>query len=327
MSEHTIETLVDTRKRVVLDVNQGNLSVEVAASILGISRQGLWKLRRKVDEFGLGSVVGRKRGPKSYHLPYNRTPRWVEETVDDLFTNYGVGADRLVWLLEDIGIIVSRATVYRILVRRRLIVPKSRERRGPVTLYVKGYPGEEVQIDTTQPLGKSGPTLISAIDDFSRHGFADCYFGNKSIQAAEFLKQIVWSAPFPITAVRTDNGSEFKKDFIKACEELDIKIIRNPVRHPTSNGKVERFHRTIEEECFWRVGARPDDLDYAGYWLSRYLAWYNTKRRHGGYGMEGRTPQERIEDFIINTPSYLEGVDVNETLILYKICIPRLLCI
>jgi len=35
--------------------------------------------------------------------------------------------------------------------------------------------------------------------------------------------------------------------------------------------------------------------------------------------MEGRTPQERIEDFIINTPSYLEGVDVNETLILYTI--------
>ena len=33
--------------------------------------------------------------------------------------------------------------------------------------------------------------------------------------------------------------------------------------------------------------------------------------------MEGRTPQERIEDWIINTPSYLEGADVNETLILY----------
>src|SRR3972149_2036409 len=137
MSEKTIENLVETRKRVVLDVNQGNLSVEAAASILGISRQGLWKLRRKVDEFGLESVVGRKRGPKYYNLPYNRTPKWIEETVDDLFTNYGVGADRLVWLLEDIGIIVSRATVYRILVRRRLIVPKSRERRGCVTFFVQ----------------------------------------------------------------------------------------------------------------------------------------------------------------------------------------------
>ncbi len=208
--------------------------------------------------------------------------------------------------------------IYRILVRRRLIIPHVKEPRKPVHLYTKGYPGEEVQIDTTEPLGKSGPTLITAVDDHSRWGMADCYFGNRSDQAADFLRKMVLSAPFPIKTVRTDNGSEFKKYFTTTCQELGINIIRNPVHHPTSNGKVEMMHRTIEEECFWRVGAKPDDLDYARYWLSRYLAWYNTKRRHGGYGMEGRTPQQRIEDYIINNPSYLDGADVNETLILYR---------
>lgn len=318
MSDKTIENLVETRKRVLMDVNQGNLSVSSAASILGISRQGLWKLRRKVNEYGPDAVCGRKRGPKTYHRAYNRKPKWIEETVERLFTLYGVGPDRLVWLLEDCQVIVSRATVYRILVRRRLVIPKSKVKRGPITLYAKGYPGEEVQMDTTEPMGKSGPTLITAVDDCSRWGMADAYYGNRSDQAADFLRRMVTQAPFPIHAVRVDNGSEFKKHFIKACSQLDIKIIRNPVRHPTSNGKVERMHRTIEEECFWRVGAKPDDLDYARYWLSRYLGWYNTKRRHGGYGMEGRTPQQRIEDWIINTPSYLEGADVNETLILYN---------
>ena len=223
----------------------------------------------------------------------------------------------MVWLLEDCGIIVYRATVYRILVRRRLIVPKQKEKRPPVTLYSKGYLGEEVQIDTTEPLGKSGPTLITPIDDFSRWGMADAYYGNRSDQAADFLRRLVSSAPFPIHAVRTDNGSEFKGVFLRVCEELGVRIIRNPVRHPTSNGKVERLHRTIEEECFWRVHARPNDLDYARYGFSRYLDWYNTKRRHRGYGINGKTPQQRIEDWIINTSSYLEGVDVNETLILY----------
>ncbi len=317
MSEKTIKNLVETRKRVVMDVNQGNLSVDTGAHILGMTRQGFWKLRRKVNEYGLESVVGRKRGPKSYQRPHNRTDKWIEETVERFFNLYGVGPDRMVWLLEDCGIIVSRATVYRILVRRRLVIPKQKEARRPVHLYTKGYPGEEVQIDTTKPLGKSGPTLITAVDDFSRWGMGDCYFGNRSDQAAGFLRRMVLSAPFPIAAVRTDNGSEFKGAFIKACEELGIRIIRNPVHHPTSNGKVERLHRTIEEECFWRVGAKPDDLDYARYWLSRYLGWYNTKRRHGGYGMKGRTPQQRIEDYIINNPSYLQGADVNETLILY----------
>ena len=320
MSEKTIKNLVETRKRVVMDVNQRQLSVDVGARILGMSRQGFWKLRRRVNEFGLDAVVGRKRGPKTYTRPHNRTDKWIEQTVERFFNLYGVGPDRMVWLLEDCGIIVSRATVYRILVRRRLIIPHVKEARKPVHLYTKGYPGEEVQIDTTEPLGKRGPTLITAVDDFSRWGMGDCYYGNRSDQAADFLRRMVMQAPFPIHTVRTDNGSEFKKHFTTTCQELGINIIRNPVHHPTSNGKVERLHRTIEEECFWRVQAKPDDLDYARYWLSRYLGWYNTKRRHGGYGMSGRTPQQRIEDYIITNQSYLEGADVNETLILYIHC-------
>mgnify|MGYP001583434072 FL=1 len=59
------------------------------------------------------------------------------------------------------------------------------------------------------------------------------------------------------------------------------------------------YRGTIEEECFWRVQAHREDINYARYWLSRYLAWYNTKRKHGGYGMKGRTPQQRIEDWIL----------------------------
>jgi len=321
MSDNSIENLVETRKRVILQVNQKELSVDLGAQILGITRQGLWKLRKIVEKHGWEAVIGLKRGPKSYHRVWNRTPVWIEETVEDLFNKYSVGSDRLVWLLDDCAITISRATVYRILVRRRLLIPRQPRKRGSVILYSKGYPGEEVQMDTTEPLGKSGPTLITAVDDYSRYGFADCYFGNKATQSAAFLERIIDNAPFPITSVRVDNGSEFKGKFITACKQLGIRIIRNPVKHPTSNGKVERLHRTIEEECFWRVGASPDNLDYASYWLSRYLAWYNTKRRHGGYGMEGRTPQQRIEDWILdkNTP-ILYKEDVNETLILY---IPR----
>src|SRR3990167_5718515 len=114
-----------------MDVNQGHLSVNAGAHILGMSRQGFWKLRRKVNEFGLESVVGRKRGPKAYTRPHNRTEKWIEDTVERFFNLYGVGADRMVWLLEDCGIVVSRATVYRILVRRRLIIPHVKEARGP----------------------------------------------------------------------------------------------------------------------------------------------------------------------------------------------------
>jgi len=317
MSENTVRKLVEARLRVVNEVNSGKLSVTSGAKILGITRQGLWKLRKSVEEHGSSAVCGRKRGPKAYKKAHNRTERWIEDTVEKYFNLYGVGADRICWLLEDVHIHISRATAYRILVRRRLLIPKQKEKRRPAILYAKGYPGEEVQIDTTEPFGKKGIILISAVDDCSRFGMADCYYHNNSQNAANFLLKMVREAPFPIKAVRTDNGSEFKKSFTSTCQRLGIVIKRNPPKHPTSNGKVERMHRTIEEECFWRVQAHKEDLSYGRYWLSRYLAWYNTKRRHGGFGMKGRTPQQRIEDFILANKSQSNLPDVNETLILY----------
>lgn len=220
MGKKAIQNLVETRKRVLLDVNQGKLSVDSGARILGITRQGLWKLRRRVKEYGEQTITGRKRGPKNYHKAYNRTPEWIEDTIDRLFTLYGVGPDRLVWLLEDVGILISRATVYRILVRRRLTFPRQKEKRGPVRLYSKGYPGEEVQMDTTLPFGKRGPVLVSAVDDHTRWGLADCHLGNTALNASVFLKRLVRQAPFPIKAVRVDNGAEFQKEFKRTCKEL-----------------------------------------------------------------------------------------------------------
>lgn len=319
MSKDAIRKLVETRLRVVNEVNSGKLSVGSGAKLLGITRQGLWKLRKSVEKHGSGAITGRKRGPKVYKRAYNRTPKWIEDTVEKYFNLYGVGADRICWLLEDVHIHISRATAYRILVRKRLILPKEKRKRKPVTLYAKGYPGEEVQIDTTEPFGKKGIILISAVDDCSRWTMADCYFRNNSQNASLFLLKLVREAPFPIEAVRVDNGGEFKKHFITTCKDLGIAIRRNPPRQPTKNGKVERMHRTIEEECFWRVQAHRQDLDYARYWLSRYLSWYNTKRRHGGYGMKGRTPQQRIEDWILTNKTQSNLPDVNETLILYKV--------
>ena len=126
MGKSTIQNLVETRKRVLLQVNQGMLAVDTAASILGMSRQGVWKMRKRIALYGLESVVGRKRGPKTYHRVWNRTPEWFEEHVESLFDQTGgVGADRLLWFLDDCLVQVSRATIYRILIRRRLLVPKS----------------------------------------------------------------------------------------------------------------------------------------------------------------------------------------------------------
>lgn len=324
MTDFTLNALVSTRKEILVKVNQKKLAVSTAASLLHLTRQGLWKLRKSFARHGDAALLGLKKGPRRSVRVHNRKPEWLEEKVEGYFNDYGVGPDRLLWIMEDfcpgVAVLLSRSTIYRILVRRKLhqVKQKGSGINPHPGKYTKGYPGEEIQMDTTEPFGKSSWTQISAIDDFSRHGFADFYKGNKSIQAAEFLKRCIYSAPFPIRAVRVDHGSEFKGAFEKACRDLGITLVRNRVRTPEHNGKVERFHRIIEEECLWRTKGTDELLDDIRYQLHRYLAWYNTKRRHGGYLMNKLTPQQKIEEYIItNYNPHPFTLDVNETLILY----------
>jgi len=325
MTYSTTLDLLKTKKEVLVKVNQGELGVTTAAALLGITRQGFWKLRKRFNMIGYQALLGDKRGPKSWHRVHNRTPAWVEDKVADLWQEMNVGPDRLLWIIEDyhqeLAMYLTRSTVYRILVRRRLLQPKQHEKDHHTKRYTKTYPGEEVQIDTTEPFGKGRGIQISAIDDYSRWGFADLYDRNTSHNAALFLTHCLTTAPFPIKAVRTDHGSEFFGAFQATCKRLGITIIRNRVNTPEHNGKVERFHRTIEEECLWRTRAESEHTETVRYQLARYLFWYNTKRRHGGVGMDKQTPQEKIEEFILSNHVHPFTVDVNETLILYIICL------
>lgn len=322
MTYSTTLDLLRTKKEVLVKVNQGELGVTTAASLLGMTRQGFWKLRKRFNTIGYQGLLGRKRGPKSWYRVHNRTPEWVEDKVEEIWNDTKVGPDRLLWIIEDyhqeLVTYLTRSTVYRILIRRRLVKSKDAQKEKHTKRYTKTYPGEEIQMDTTEPFGKGNGIQISAIDDYSRWGFADFYRRNTSLNAAIFLIACIQSAPFPITAVRVDHGSEFYGVFQATCKRLGITIIRNRVNTPEHNGKVERLHRTIEEECLWRTRAESEHPETVRYQLNRYVIWYNTKRRHGGVGMDKATPQEKIEDFLIQTQAHPFTVDVNETLILYN---------
>lgn len=155
MSERsTIRKLVEARLRVVNDVNSGKLSVSSGAKILDMTRQGLWKLRKSVKEHGSSAICGRKRGPKVYKRAYNRTPEWIEDTAEKYFSLYGVGADRICWLLEDVHIRISRATAYRILVRKRLTIPKAKGKGNQPPCMPKGIQVKRFRSTPPNPLIK-----------------------------------------------------------------------------------------------------------------------------------------------------------------------------
>jgi len=156
----------------------------------------------------------------------------VKVKVEKIYLTYGGGPDTLLWVIEDyyhdeLGWInLSRSTIYRILVRRRLLFPKASQKiNHHPHKYTKGYPGEEVQLDTTEPYGKSQGTLLNIIDDYSRWKASYFYFGNTSLRVKLCFQHFLASSPFPIRAVRVDNGPEFKKDFQKYCQQRSIRLI------------------------------------------------------------------------------------------------------
>jgi len=77
----------------------------------------------------------------------------------------------------------------------------------------------------------------------------------------------------------TDNGSQFiSKDFAQYIKQVGLQHIRTSIAYPQSNGKIERYHRTIHQECL--TTSSLIDLDDARKQIAEYIEYYNNKRLH-----------------------------------------------
>lgn len=77
--------------------------------------------------------------------------------------------------------------------------------------------------------------------------------GVLSRTSLRFVHEARHSAPFPFQCIQTDHGSEFSKWFTKMIEHRGILHRHSRVRRPTDNGHVERFIRTLQDECLYRI--------------------------------------------------------------------------
>lgn len=168
------------------------------------------------------------------------------------------------------------------LVFRQRQKPRKKERR-------KGFrpqvPGDIIQMDTVSVFACGIKRyLFTAIDLSTRFAFACMYPSNSSANGSDFLKKFVKVAPFSVTRIQTDNGGEFEKYFEKTCQDIGLPHFFNYPKHPQSNGCVERFNRTIQEQfVYWHFDYMDDTLEFNRK-LMEYLIWYNTEKAHRSIG-------------------------------------------
>jgi transposase InsO family protein len=77
----------------------------------------------------------------------------------------------------------------------------------------------------------------------------------------------------------SDNGSQYiSKDFKSYLKEIGLQHVKTSPSHPQSNGKIERFHRSLEDECIRQTGLI--NMKDAREQIAKYVNHYNNKRLH-----------------------------------------------
>jgi transposase InsO family protein len=295
-------SVVEQRYRAVLEAAAGVPVTEVAERF-GVSRQSVHGWIRRYERDGLGGLMDRSRRPVS--CPHQVSAE-VEAAVCELRREHPRwGPVRLAHELGRAGVspVPSRMSVYRVLVRHGLIEPQPRkrprdsykrwERDAPMALWQMDLVGGIFLADGTEA------KLVTGVDDHSRF----CVICQVVVRATGRAVCLAFAAAlrrFGVPGeVLTDNGKQFTDRFGKGGEVLFDRICRDngiahrltQPRHPTTTGKIERFHGSLRRELL--DDAVPfADLAAAQAAIDGWVTDYNTTRPHQAIGMA--TPADRF---------------------------------
>jgi transposase InsO family protein len=131
--------------------------------------------------------------------------------------------------------------------------------------------------------------IFTAIDKFGKMAFARMYKSKSSLNGEDFLYRLYYLTNGHIPRVGHDNGSEFKKNFMAACQQLAIEQYYSRVRTPKDNPDNERFNQTLQKEFINQGNFNPDPVVF-NQRLTEWLVEYNFNRPH--QSLNYKTPMQ-----------------------------------
>lgn len=224
---------------------------------------------------------------------------WEKEAIIVYAKSHPVeGYRRLTYkMIDDNVVAVSPATTYRILKAAGLLnrwnKVKSSSKGGGFNQPTAPHQHWHTDIKYVNYHG-TFLFLISVIDGYSR--YIVHHELRRSMQQFDVqltLQRALEKYPGTKPRIISDNGPQFiSKDFAEYLKLLELQHIRTSVAYPQSNGKIERYHRTIHQDCLMKTSLI--NLDDARKQISSYIDYYNNKRLHSS--LFYLTP----EDFLID---------------------------
>ena len=282
-------------------INKTQTVVSVAEE-MSVSRQSVHKWLLRYKRYGIDGII-RNKAKRKNRIAHNRSPEELEKCVIALAGKYSLdGVETLSDRLQyEHNTTLHPTTIYRILKRNNVRYTKYQPRtkkKWKKQLYAHKVAGKELQMDTKYPHGyKQGKVIYTIIDDASRWVFVWSYSTANAINTEDFVKKVLKRAPFTIQKIRTDQGKEFLNNRLyNILEKHNIVHRKNTPYCPEENGKIERFHGTLNQKAL-KYSFPPDEsLDSMQYKLNLFLHYYNYQKKHRGLGMDGLTPMQKLNE-------------------------------
>ena len=269
-------------------VEQSPLSVKQTLIELDINRSTFYKWYRRYQEGGYEALANRFLPPKQF---WNEIPPWERQRVVEIALEHPEKSPReLAWYITDNqGYYISESTVYRILKAHDLVT-------SPVYTVVSALnkfpqptraPNELWQTDFTwfKVAHWGWYYLCTILDDYSRYILAcQLCIG----MSAEEVKQTIETA-IQFTGIRnpkvmsrprllSDNGPCYlSKALREYLEEEGILHTRCKAYHPMTQGKTERYHRSMKNILLLENYYSPDELENQ---IGLFVDYYNNHRYH-----------------------------------------------
>jgi transposase InsO family protein len=282
----------DQRIRFVVAASSPTANVKATCAAFGISRKTGYKwLGRHAAARSVSELADQSRRP---HESPTRTSEAMTRRVVALRQAYGWAGEKLVPLLAAEGLAVSARTIDRIIAREGLtradVAPAAALRR-----FTRAAPNELWQMDAKghYPLGRGRRCHpLSIVDDHSR--FAVGLYALETLHAGKVRAALIecferYGVP---AAMLMDHGTPWWGTTNEAglstlgvfLLKQGIRLLHGRVRHPQTQGKVERFHRTLGERLRW--WGLPRDLRGFTQALTAFRDEYNEVRPHEALGQE-----------------------------------------
>jgi len=292
MSYTTNPALPRVRMEAVRLVRQGKSTREVARH-LGYSQAAIVQWMKRSHQLPSNARVIPTQSSRPHRHPDMLSGEVIKAILDHRH-QYGRCAEVIHYQLTKDGYCVSLSSVKRTLKRNGLTYPskwKKWHQYPPRPIAEK--PGILVQIDTMWDGERAeGFSAYALLDTCSRWVYAEASEKINAQQSSWFVRRAQKSIPYQLATIQSDHGSEFAKWFTKQLISQDIQHRHSRVRRPTDNGHIERFMRTLQQECLHRIPRTHKAWEKA---IPDFIHYYNTERPHMGLNM--KTPLEVITSY------------------------------